>query len=202
MSRPKPGALKSKKKGRKGKSAQAFTAASDGEGGTSKVTTKQDWGLLEPARPLLSPFVDTLRPILTGNVVYGLLVGLLVAAWFGFGSNTKAPRHHYGGGQHELGYVGYADRLAAYEELWRREESELWEWLEERVGMDQLGGAGGGGAAKAGAGKRMADPRGVEQRVREEKMSGRELREAIRVTEEKLRVLESVVNREAKMSQE
>lgn len=128
-----------------------------------------------------------------------------MAAWFGFGSNAKAPRLHYGGGPHELGYVGYADRLAAYEDAWRREESELWEWLEERVGMNEFEGGGDrndaasrAAAARGRSGKRMADPRGVEQRVREEKMSGRELREAIRVTEEKLRLLESVVNRDEK----
>ena len=29
-------------------------------------------------------------------------------------------------------------RLAAYEEIWRKEESELWHWLEERVGVQEI----------------------------------------------------------------
>lgn len=198
VSRPKLGLTKLRKRGRKGKSALTSSPASDGEGGISKAAVQQDWGLLEPARPFLSPFVDAIKPILTGNVVYGLLVGLLVAAWFGFGSNAKAPRH-YG---HDLGYVGYADRVAAYEEIWRREEGELWEWMEERVGLNQLGGGGVGGGGNTQTGKRTADPRAVEQRVREERMSEREIREAIRVTEEKLRVLESIVDKDTKAPQE
>ena len=185
ISRSKAGAPKSKKRGRRGKTAQASSPASDVEEVISKTATKQDWGLLEPARPLLGPVVDTIKPILTGNVVYGLLVGLLVAAWFGFGSNAKAPRH-------ELGYMGYPDRLVAYEEMWGREEGELWEWLEERVGFNQLN------AGALHVEKRTADPRAVEERVREEKMSEREIKEAIKVTEEKLNVLKSVVEKEGK----
>ena len=46
--------------------------------------------------------------------------------------------------------------------------------------------------------KRTADPRAVEERVREEKMSEREIKEAIKVTEEKLNVLKSVVEKEGK----
>lgn len=195
MSRPKSGLAKLRKRGRKGKSAQTSSPTSDGEGGisSSKTAVQQSWGFFEPARPFLSPVVDAIKPLLTGNVVYGLLVGLLVAAWFGFGSNAKAPRHHYG---LDLGYVSYADRLAAYEEMWRREEGELWEWMEERVGLNQLSGK------TMQAGRRTADPRAMEQRVREERMSEREIREAIKVTEEKLRVLESVINRDTGASQE
>lgn len=113
-------------------------------------------------------------------MVYGLLVGLLVAAWFGFGLN--------GGRRYDervLGPYGYPERVAAYEEMWRREESELWEWLEERVGMHRLGNEG----------VRTV----VEPRVMGEKVGavggGREVEEAIKVTEEKLRVLKEVVEK-------
>jgi hypothetical protein len=188
VSRPRSSTLggaqpKTRKKGRKGRSAPS-NPTSDGEG-VRKAVTKQDWGLLEPARPLLSPFVDILKPVMTGNVVYGLLVGLLVATWFGFGSNASAGR--YG---RELGYMSSADRHAAYEEMWRREESELWEWLEGRVGLERLNGAP---VAAVPPRKKAA----MEEKIREDKMSEREIKEAIRVTEEKLKVLLSVVEREA-----
>lgn len=76
--------------------------------------------------------------------------------------------------------------------MWRREESELWEWIEERVGLERLG------AEPPAVRKRSAaDPRVVEEKLREERMDERELREAIRVTEEHLEVLKSVVDRRA-----
>jgi hypothetical protein len=133
-----------------------------------------------------------LKPVMTGNVVYGLLVGLLVATWFGFGSHATGGR--YG---RDIGYIGSADRHAAYEEMWRREESELWEWLEERVGLDRLSGAP---VAAVPPRKKAA----MEEKLRDDRMSEREIKEAIRVTEEKLKVLKSVVEKEAeaKVSQE
>lgn len=176
------GAARGKKRARKGKSAQASTLASDTEG-AGKAAAKQSWGLLEPARPFLGPVVDTIRPILTGNVVYGLLVGLLVASWFGFGTRPAPPRF----GPHDLAYASYPQRMAAYEEMWRREESELWEWLEERVGLERLG-------SDPLPRKRSVDPRTVEERLREERMDEREVREAIRVTEEHLEALKAVVD--------
>ncbi|KXX76336.1 GRAM domain-containing protein YSP2 [Madurella mycetomatis] len=175
------GAARGKKRARKGKSAQASNLASDAED-VAKAAAKQSWGLFEPARPFLGPVADTIGPILTGNVVYGLLVGLLVASWFGFGARQGAPQ--YG---RDLAYANYPQRMAAYEEMWRREESELWEWLEERVGLERLG-------SDPPPRKRSADPRTVEERLREERMDERDVKEAIRVTEEHLEVLKSVVD--------
>ena len=201
MSRPRSGTQtnggaphKSKKKGRKGRSAPS-NPTSDGEG-VRKAAAKPDWGLFEPLRPFLSPFVDILGPIMTGNVVYGILVGLLVATWFGFGSNMSS--RHYG---RDAGFMTTADRHVAYEEMWMREESELWEWLEERVGLERLNGAP---AAAVPARKKTADARSMEEKMREDRMSEREIKEAIRVTEEKLKVLKSVVEKEteAKASQD
>ncbi|KAH6659228.1 hypothetical protein BKA67DRAFT_529398 [Truncatella angustata] len=143
----------------------------------------EDWGLLQPLHGILAPVVDIMKPILTGNVVYGLLVGLLVASWFGFGFNPRQNGGGYGSG---IGFPGHSDRLIAYEEVWRREESDLWDWLEERVGLHRMH----DGAIPIR--KRVSDPRAVEERLREEKMSNREVEEAIRVTEEKLQLLREV----------
>lgn len=89
----------------------------------------------------------------------------------------------------ELAFISQPDRLAAYEEMWRREESELWEWLEERVGMDRLN------SGELHTRKKVLQPRTVEERLREEHMDEREIKEAIRITEEKLHVLKSVVDK-------
>lgn len=193
------GQAKARKKGRKGRTAPS-QPTSDVEGVRKGAVAKSDWGLFEPVRPFLSPFVDILGPVMTGNVVYGLLVGLLVATWFGFGSNASAGRY----GRGELGFMAAtsAERHAAYEEMWRREESELWEWLEERVGLERVTGAPPLAAAVPPRKKAAADPRSMEEKVREERMSEREIKEAIRVTEEKLKVLKSVVEKEAKASQD
>ncbi|KAK3374414.1 hypothetical protein B0T24DRAFT_294094 [Lasiosphaeria ovina] len=188
-SRPRSGTVtngaapKIKKRGRKSKSALASNPASDVEG-VSKTSAQQGWGLFEPLHPLFGPVVDTFRPIVTGNVVYGLLVGLLVASWFGFGANRQAVAP-YG---RDMGYVGYPQRLAAYEEMWRKEESDLWDWIEERAGLDRLG------EPRMQPRKRVVEPRTVEEKLREAKMDEREIKEALRVTEEHLQVLKSVVN--------
>ncbi|KAK4100312.1 hypothetical protein N658DRAFT_497540 [Parathielavia hyrcaniae] len=186
---PNGAAGRGKKRGRKGKSALASGPASDAEGVPHHVSAKQGWGLLEPVRPLLAPVADTIQPILTGNVVYGLLVGLLVASWFGFGARQGgAPLY-----THDPAYASAPQRLAAYDEMWRREESDLWRWIEERAGLERLGGAD---PPPPLGRKRSVDPRTVEERLGEEKMDERELREAIRVTEEHLEVLKAVVEKQ------
>ncbi|KAK5660529.1 hypothetical protein OQA88_13078 [Cercophora sp. LCS_1] len=190
VARPRSGTLngaatKGKKRLRKGKSAQASNTASDAEG-LSKTSTKSDWGLFEPVQPFLGPLVNAIKPILTGNVVYGLLVGLLVATWFGFGSRQAAVP--YG---RELSFGGYPQRIAAYEEMWRAEESDLWDWIEERAGVGRLG-----AEPLEPRKKTPLEARTVEEKLREEKMDEREVREAIRVTEERLRVLKAVVDKE------
>ncbi|KAK1836369.1 hypothetical protein QBC39DRAFT_337885 [Podospora conica] len=187
-SRPKSGAahgggLKGRKRLRK-KAAMASNTASEVEG-LSKVLAKSEWGILEPARPFLGPVVGAIRPILTGNVVYGLLVGLLVASWFRSNRPVAVP---FG---RELGYAGYPQRMAAYEEMWRSEESDLWDWIEDRAGLDRLGGEPLRTRRRVGV-----EPRTVEEKLREEKMDERELREAIGVTEAHLKVLKSVMERE------
>lgn len=190
-SKPRPapanGAAKGKKKGKKGKSEKAANVTSDNEAEVSKVSSKEStWGVLEPLHGPLGPVVDIISPLLTGNVVYVLVFVLLVTAWFGSGTRRPAAKP-YGS---EIAFYGYPDRLAAYEEMWRREESELWEWLEERVGMDRLH------SGDVHTRKKVMEPRTVEEKLREDHMDEREIREAIRITEEKLYVLKSVVEKQ------
>jgi hypothetical protein len=166
-----------KRKGRKSKEKFISTQADSASESKAAVV---NWGLFEPLRPILGPVFDLMAPLTTGNMMYGLLVGLLVASWFGFGLR--------GGGKSDIGHWGMGistpERIAAYEEIWKREESELWEWLEERVGMDRL--------RDVSAGEEQV----VKGRLKDEKMVAREVDHAIKVTEEKLRVLKSVVDKE------
>ncbi|KAK3949014.1 hypothetical protein QBC32DRAFT_44656 [Pseudoneurospora amorphoporcata] len=200
---------KGKKRGRKSKAAAVPT--SDAESVKHTPAKKQDWGLLEPLRPFLGPIVDILRPVLTGNILYGVLVGLLVSTWFRFGMNSPRSGSVIVPGRGDLmGYTNYPQRVAAYEEMWRREESDLWDWIEDRAGLDRLHGGGGvglvGSEERGGSGmgvrkpangrrKREAEYRTAEEKLREEKMNEREVQEAIRVTEERLKVLKAVMER-------
>ncbi|KAI0484656.1 hypothetical protein GGR56DRAFT_680294 [Xylariaceae sp. FL0804] len=184
------GAAKGKKKRAKGKLQTESKENLRGPTATT-VSKAQDWGLFEPLHGILGPIFDILKPVFTGNVVYGLLVGLLVATWFGFGLNGQPRGVGYG---RDLGLLGYPDRAAAYEEIWRREESDLWDWLEERVGLHRLN----EGAMPVR--KRTMEPRTAENKLREERMNEREVEEAIRVTEEKLQVLKSVMDQKKEKS--
>ena len=175
-------------KKKKGKKSRANTSSREAEEEDAKRTAsaKANWGPLEPVRPVLEPVVDILKPALTGNVMYGLLVGLLVASWFGFGFTPSRSAPTFG---HNIDMYG-PYRAAAYEEMWRREESDLWEWLEERAGLDRLGKDGG-----LHGHKQAVEPRTLEDRLREERVDEREVNEAIRVTKEKLRILQQVVEK-------
>ncbi|KAK2730018.1 gram domain-containing protein [Colletotrichum kahawae] len=175
------GAAKGKKRGKKGKATGSSTDVED-EQVRPKHVPKKDWGPLEPVRGILEPILDIVKPLITGNMMYGLLVGLLVATWFGFGLPGRQPSS-------DMRMYGYPDRLAAYDEIWRREESELWEWLEERVGLERLH------DPNISTRKRAMEPITVEERVREDRMDEREIEEAIKVTEEKLKVLKGVMDK-------
>ena len=153
------------------------------------VEKTDDWGVLEPIHGVLGPIVDIFKPLISGNMVYGLLVGLLVTAWFSYGRQS--------GGRGDVG-MGWssAERVAAYEEIWRREEGELWEWLEARIGMQGVGGLDGLGIREASPDVR----RGIEESLESETADEADVEEAIQVTEEKLRTLKSVVDKRKRKS--
>ncbi|KAI0409009.1 hypothetical protein F4802DRAFT_308797 [Xylaria palmicola] len=179
------GTGRGKKKKGKGKPNNASKDLHKGPGDLA-TPKAHDWGLFEPVHGILGPIFDILKPVMTGNVVYGLLVGLLVSTWFGFGFNSQQRGVSYGRG---VMFPSYPERAVAYEEIWRREETELWDWLEERVGLHRMSENG------AFVRKRVTEPRTMEERLREERMGEREVEEAIQVTEEKLDILKSVIER-------
>ncbi|OWP03909.1 hypothetical protein B2J93_5868 [Marssonina coronariae] len=171
---------KGKKKGRKGRESKSISKTTDGA--PDSKASAETWGMFEPLHGIMGPIFDILSPLLTGNILYSLLVGLLVISWFRFGSSSRGSNSIR---DHGMAYFGTPDRIAAYEEIWRREESELWEWLEERVGMDQI----------RDAAKMPMESRTIQKKLYDERMEDREVDAAIRVTEEKLRVLKAAVEK-------
>ncbi|KAH8802862.1 GRAM domain-containing protein [Xylogone sp. PMI_703] len=173
---------KGKKKGRKGKETKAIA---EPEVAVETKPAAAEWGVLQPLKGVLGPVVDIIKPILTANVIYIILVTLLVTSWLRFGFSGKGD--HTSVGMHGIGHhISGSERLAAYDELWRREESELWDWLDQRIGMERL----------RDVGRMPIEAKFVGDKLREEKMDAREVDDAIRVTEERLRLLKDVVRRQ------
>lgn len=77
-------------------------------------------------------------------------------------------------------------RMAAYEEMWRREENGLWNWLEDRIGLDNIG--------QVNQRRHLMEYKSMATIIEEEEMSEREIAEAIRTTEEKLASLKAAVS--------
>ena len=89
-----------------------------------------------------------------------------------------------------VGFSGPPERVAAYEELWRREESELWDWLEDRVGMDRMH------APQVDERQKVLSAKEMGRWLESEGMRGRQVDVAIRITEEWLGALKGAVVRE------
>ncbi|KAF7128366.1 hypothetical protein CNMCM5793_003096 [Aspergillus hiratsukae] len=167
--------------------AEETAAVASNASQDANVSQAKSWGFLEPVHGLLEPVVDILKPVLSGNVAV-LVIGILLFMVL-FRSPSQSSR-----ASHDIGCPGYSlpQRLAAYEEMWRREESELWSWLEDRVGMDGM---------TFPAASRPADSQlrqgssQLQDKLRNERMSDREMNHAIRTTRERLDVLEEILSR-------
>ncbi|MCJ1320432.1 hypothetical protein MMC15_005771 [Xylographa vitiligo] len=201
-SRPRAGTSGSRmKKGRKKKGDTDDTKTSAASKASEAATQKSNWGPLEPLHDILSPVLDIFQPLLTAQSLIGLLLFLLIISWF---RNSRLRTSSSSVGPYSPGLT--PQRIAAYEEIWRAEESALWDWLEERVGMSEGGGFAYPAATKVGNGdasKKAKDEkgeilksRGMKRKMNEMKGVGeREIDWAIGVTEEKLKVLKGVVER-------
>lgn len=183
-----------RKKGDAG-ATEASAAASIKAAVDANAGQAESWGLFEPVRPLLEPFTSMLKPLWSGNIAIFILGLLLYMAFFR--SPTKPA-----GLSSDLGCPGVSlpQRLAAYEEMWRREESELWNWLEDRVGMDGMvfptlhHRTPEPRASRRSSRVNVADERELAARLREEKVSEREMDHAIRTTRQRLDILEEMMN--------
>jgi hypothetical protein len=136
---------------------------------------QSNWGLLEPLRSLLGPIADILESIFTAQVIITILGAMLIYTWFFRGSSAVTGPNQW----------SVAQRQVAYDEIWRSEESDLWNWLEERVALDRV--------HNSVAGARL-QPEPVP--MAPSNMKEREMDEAIRVTEQRLKALKDEVTRE------
>jgi hypothetical protein len=173
---------------------ESTTAASLKVTVDSNTGKGDSWGLFEPVRPILEPFTSILSPLWSGNVAI-ILIGILLYMVF-FRSSSSSSLAHSGGCPGH----GLPQRLAAYEEMWRREETELWNWLEDRVGMDGLVFPNAYRApephpSRRSSGGSATDERELASRLREEKVSDREMDHAIRTTRQRLDVLEEMMSK-------
>ena len=162
---------------------------------SSSRTVMSSWGPLEPLRKLVNPMLETCKPLFTLQSLVGLLVFLLIISWFGNSRHRNiSPTHGFA-----ISKSDSAQRIAAYEEIWRSEEAALWEWLEERVGL------GDGWAFPTEVNHRNADRSRHGEAGRQKvldgeaqesgSMSEREVEWAIKLTEEKLKLLKQKVRK-------
>jgi len=146
---------------------------------TAAQAKQSDWGLLEPIRGLLGPVADVIDIFFTTQGVIVLLAFLLIYSWF---FRTPTTGISYGNN------LSTTHRQIAYEEIWRAEEADLWKWLEERVALDR--------AHSSVAGGRVLHGQDIQSKLVAEGMRERQIDEAIRTTEERLRELKRAVIRE------
>ncbi|CAL5871892.1 uncharacterized protein PFLUO_LOCUS6146 [Penicillium psychrofluorescens] len=198
---PRGRAATGRTKGRRKKGDAAAREASAGTSlkaaGDANAGQAQSWGLLEPVRPILEPFASLFKPLWSGNIAILVIGVLLYMVFFRSPSGSSMLSHDVGCPGHNL-----PQRLAAYEEMWRREESELWTWLEDRVGMDGMvfpnvatHRSSGSSSSRRSSRFNSADERELNARLREERVSDREMDHAIRTTRQRLDVLEEMVSK-------
>ncbi|KAJ5619112.1 hypothetical protein N7510_003096 [Penicillium lagena] len=192
-----PGRTKGRRKKGDAAAREASTAASLKAAADANAAQAQSWGLLEPVRSILEPFASLFKPLWSGNIAILVIGVLLYMVFFRSPSGSSMLSHDSGCPGHSL-----PQRLAAYEEMWRREESELWTWLEDRVGMDGMvfpnvatHRSSGSPSGRSYSRFNSADERDLTARLREERVSDREMDHAIRTTRQRLDVLEEMISR-------
>jgi hypothetical protein len=182
----------------KGKRRTDTNIPSEGERAavsSKTVPEEANWGLFEPIRGILEPLVSILQPLFSAQIIITILVLLLAWTWL-FPSRPRSS---------SVGFsIDSPGRLAAYEELWRREESELWDWLEDRVGLSNGIPVGAAAAAQDGRdGRQKAlGVNSMGRRLRNQHLEEKQVEDAIRVTEERLSTLKDAVNRKKAAQQE
>ena len=177
-------ARKGKRKGKK----EVFDAEEANAQRSASIAAEKEtsnWGPLEPLHAALSPLISILDPFLNTQVVIAVLAAMLLFTWI------NPPRR----GGMDVAFPGYTspERIAAYEEIWRREESNLWDWLEDRVGLDGIFVPSGDGQQKDR--QKVLAARNMGKKVDENRVRERQMDDAIRVTEERLSVLKDAVAR-------
>lgn len=159
-----------------------------------KLQETENWGLFEPLRGILGPVVDIFGSLVSKNMVIGLLSILVILTWLW--NSTPGSKGRVG-----LQGISSPERLAAYEELWRREEHSLWDWLEERIGMEGVAYPTSGAIDQEALQKarkqreQSLKNRHFEAHMVDETIDEREFAQAIRAMEQRLDELKLAVQR-------
>lgn len=151
-----------------------------------------DWGVFEPVHGLLGPVVGILKPFWSASVAISIIAFLLYLL-YSRRLDTPSSRSDLQYGRPSLQYS------AAYEDLWRAEENELWQWLENRIGMEGISFPNGDSSQKSANLKHQ--PRNSKQKDRSttskidaEQISQREMKYAIQIVRDRLDKLEEIVS--------
>lgn len=170
----------------KGKKKRKSSKKEKNDAVQAETKQEENWGPFEVVRPLFAPVVDPLRPFIRTNFVVSILVVVVLWMWFrGSGSRYGTALSHF----------ERVDHVMVYEDIWRREESELWDWLEERAGVDssiirstlkEASGTNKEDKQRAKQRQKLLKSKDMQSRVREEKKSMKEMEEAVRMTQERL----------------
>ena len=132
-------------------------------------------------------------------MIIGFLLLVIIVSWL------RGPRATQANG---LGFPALSgpERIAAYEEIWRREESGLWDWLEDRIGMQGIVSPSSSSSSDQSALKNVRKQRenslkdpGRQATLADEVMSDREMDHAIKVTEERLEDLKLAVQKKRRL---
>ena len=198
-SRPRAGTVnsKGKTKGKRTKTAEIGKKVGESEKAIDARTQARNdsWGLLEPLHGILGPIVDIFRPFISANMIIGFLLLFIMISWLR-GPKTLA--------KNQLGLPGLSspERIAAYDEIWRREESDLWDWLEGRISMEEIAYPASSRSQDQDAVKKARTQRekslkgqGMQARLAAESMKERDVDHAIKVTEERLQELKGAMQR-------
>ena len=164
--------------------------------------SRASWGLFEPLHPILGPVGDILSPFISANMIIGFLVLIILLNYLRSPSSKSVSRTS--GSSSQASYYGNQlaspERVAAYETIWQREEADLWDWLEQRVSMHAASASGGSASTSQPGSEWKQKPlvsdqvrNGARSKLEQLKMGGREVEEAIRVTEDRLEVLKNIV---------
>ena len=156
---------------------------------------EREWGILELLREFLATLFNPFNLFWNTTFVLGAMAILLFVFYSRNSSRTPTSAG--------IEYPGLTipQRLAAHEEMWQREQTVLWNWLEERVGLDGLSvpiaeqthTATKSQARQNGQKRQKLQRRELDDRLNEENMADREIDHAIRITRERLKALEKVI---------
>ena len=175
-----------KGKRRKGEGDAEGEAAVEKPKEASPSKEPASWGMLEPLHGILGPFVDPITSLIGSNTIIAFLIFLLLVNWL------RAPKAGYAGDQIDYARMPSPQRMAAYEEIWRTEESELWKWLEERMEMQDANYPASNSKRHEQPSRHLRNQEAQAKMARKE-MDEREVNHAIKVTEEKLEVLKASI---------